>query len=221
MISLNVINGAQQILWYHQAKLITRFSEGLVGIEMGIGYGGGLELLGSLWKGRGEVYGFDTFEDLHPDFLAKEKYGAEARCMDHWYNPDVFGTDALSYEWMRKTLDTEHLTNVHLVRGLVHKESCRDIPKIHYALLDMDIEASMRNGWDAIKDKIVPGGYVFIHDALPENHLPAVHKWWFNEVLPSSPEYEVVGHWPNQFLTGVVRKGFEGEDKKEVINQSP
>lgn len=206
MICLNTLNGAQSILLYYQLLLATKFNSGLVGVEFGIAYGGGVEMLGAMWKGRGEVYGYDTFEDLHPDILAIEKFGFEARCMDHWYDPGVFGTEALSYDFQRKQLDTEGLTNVHLIKGLITKDSCKNLPKIHYAFLDMDIESSMRTGWEAIKDKIVPGGMVFIHDALPATHIPAVHNWFYNEVLPNSPEFEIIGGWSDQFLTGIVRK---------------
>ncbi len=127
--------------------------------------------------------------------------------MDHWYNPQVFGTAALSYDFQRNILDTENLDNVTLVKGLVSKDSCKDIPKIHYCLLDMDIYASMKTGYEAVKDKIVEGGYLFLHDCVPENHLPLLNKWLFNEVLKEDKEmWNVMGQWPDQFLFGLERK---------------
>jgi hypothetical protein len=120
--------------------------------------------------------------------------------------PAFFGRDALSYEFQRKQLDTEGLDNVILVKGLVNKDSCKDIPRIHYALLDMDIEVSMREGWAAIKGKIVPGGLVFIHDALPMNHIPAIHDWWYNEVLPNDKSLKLIVESPDSFLVGVRKE---------------
>ncbi len=205
MICLNYINGAQTILFYHQMVLISKFENDLVGVEMGIAYGGGVEALGTMWKGRGTVYGFDTFENLHPDFLSKQKYSLEARCMDRWYDPRMFGTKALNYKYMRKQLDREGLDNVILVKGLVNKDSCKNIPKIHYVLLDMDILESMKEGYMAVIDKVVPGGFIFIHDALPEDHLPNIHNWLYKDVLMHDTRVKVLGEWPAQFLVGLEK----------------
>ena len=204
MISLNAFNGAQTVLSYYQMRLLSKFENGLIGVELGIAYGGGVELLGAMWKGRGDVYGYDTFEALHPDQLATEKFGFQARCMDHWYDPEVFGTEALSFDFQRKQLDIERLTNVHLVKGLITEDSCKDLPYIHYALLDMDIEASMRTGWDAIKNKLIPGSIVFFHDVVPKTHIPAVSKFFYDEVLKDET-LELIGEWPMEFLAGVVK----------------
>ncbi len=204
MINLNIINGAAHILNYWQVKLASKFEKDLIGVEMGIAYGGGVEDLASIWKGRGKVYGFDTFEG-HPDFLSKEKYSAEARCMDHWYNPLMFGTKALSYEFQRDTLLAQNLDNVTLIKGLINKDSCKDIPYIHYALLDLDLYESMKVAYKAVRDKFVTGGYLFLHDVLPDGHLPLIHDWWYKEVLPKENIWKSIGEWPNQFLAGFER----------------
>lgn len=205
MINLNVINGASTVLTYYQTVLVGKFKKDLIGVEMGIAYGGGTEQLGYLWKNLGKVYGYDTFEG-HPDHLSKEKYSFEARCMDHWYNPALYGRKALSYDFQRMVLDTQNLDNVTLVKGLVNKDSCKDIPYINYALLDMDLEASMRTGFEAVYPKLVKGGFLFIHDAIPPEHIPGVHNWWFKEVMPQHKDLELIGQWPDQFLLGVEKK---------------
>lgn len=192
------------ILQHYQMVLISRFEDNLVGVEMGIAYGGGVEALGALWKGRGQVYGYDTFEGLHPDDLADNKYSNQARCMDHWYNPEVFGTDALNYEWMKKVLEVEHLTNVHLIKGLVTKDSCKDLKEIHYALLDMDILSSMKTGFEAVKNNMAKGGFLFFHDVTPRNHITPLYEWFNNEVLKDK-SFKWIGDWSHQFLAGVEK----------------
>lgn len=204
MISLNVINGAQTMLGYYLMVAIGKFQNNINAVEMGIGYGGGLEILGYILKGRGQAYGFDTFEALHPDHLAENKFSFEARCMDHWYDPSVYGTAALSYDFMRKQLDTEGLNNVHLIKGLVNKDSCADIPIIHYALLDMDIAASMKAGYDAVIDKMAKGGFLFLHDAVPKDHIKAVGDWYEN-VVKMDQRVKVIGEWPMNFLVGLEK----------------
>lgn len=204
MITLNVINGAQTVLSFYQMKLLSKFQTNFVGVEFGIAFGGGVEQLGSMVKGRGKVYGYDTFEDLHPDFLSSEKFSFEARCMDHWYDPKVFGTQALSYEFQRNQLDTEGLDNVILVKGLITKDSCKDLEVIHYALLDMDIVESMKIGYEAVIDKLAVGGQLFIHDALPDFHLPKINKW-YEEIVKKDTRLKVIGEWPMNFLVGLER----------------
>ncbi len=206
MINLNVFNGAAALLTYYQTLTVTRFEYSMIGVEMGIAYGGGVESLGSFWKGRGTVYGFDTFEGLHPDHLADDKYGFQARCMDHWYDKAVFGTATLSYDFQRKQLDAEQLSNVILVKGEVTKDSCKDLPYINYALLDMDIVASMKVGWEAIKDKLVPGAFVCLHDVVPSDHIPALYKWWYEEVMPNESTLKIVREWPFQLLLAVEKQ---------------
>lgn len=205
MINLNVMNGAATILHYNQVLLTGKFKKDLIGVEMGIAYGGGVEQLGYFWKGIGKVYGYDTFEG-HPDNLVKEKYSFEARCMDYWYSPDIFGMKALSYEFQRNVLDTEQLSNVILVKGLVNKDSCKDLDHINYCLLDMDIEVSMKVGFEAVYPKLIPGAKLFIHDALPASHIPSVHNWWFNEIVPKYKDLKPIGEWPDQFLLGVEKQ---------------
>ena len=202
MVNLNSINGAALYLQYFQTLLVGKFKKDLVGVEMGIAYGGGVESLGTIWRDVGTVYGFDTFEG-HPEFLADDHMGIEARCMDKWYRDDMFGRKALTYEFQRNQLDSEGLTNVKLVKGIVSPDSCRTIPKIHYCLLDMDILESMKTGYEAVKDKMVEGGYLFIHDAIPADHIPALHNWWYNEVMSNSPNLKVIGEWNGSFLVGV------------------
>lgn len=184
MITLNKIgrNNAQETCLEYCQKLLDESSTPLIGAEMGIAYGGGVESIGKLWKGRGIVYGFDTFEG-HPKHLAIDPQNAEALCMDYWYNK--FSVKGLSYEYQRAELDRQGLNNVILIKGLINKDSCKNIPYLNYVLLDLDILVSMEAGYAAVKDKIVKGGYLFMHDILPANHLPLLYNWFYSEVLPS------------------------------------
>lgn len=181
LINLNHVNGADVILLEHAEKLLSKFPEDhLVGCEMGIAYGGGVEAIGKMWKGRGTIYGFDTFESLHPKHLADDATSFEATCMDYWYIHPEYGTDKLSYDYQRQILDDQKLDNVILIKGEVSEDSCKSIDKIHYALLDMDIKQSMQTGYHALRDKFVPGGLLFIHDT---QNIGSVGDWYAEEVL--------------------------------------
>ena len=68
MINLNTINGADRILRFVQSMILADFKKDkvLIGIEMGVAYGGGVEALAKLWRGRGVVIGYDTFTAAYP-----------------------------------------------------------------------------------------------------------------------------------------------------------
>lgn len=202
---LNKHNGAAQICYKLQQEIMNEFEGPLTAVIMGSAYGGELEALGRLWKGRGTVYGMDVFQDLHPEHLAVDGSSDEARCMDHWYRPEIYGTNEMHIDYQRGVLDEAGLDNVILVKGEVNKHSCDEIVNIHYALMDMDMILSMKNGYSALKDKIVKGGYLCLHDVLPAPHLGGyIYGWWYNEVLGEG-EWKVVGEYPNSHL-GIYKK---------------
>lgn len=203
---LNHVNGADKVLYEYATNLLDEFKAPLIGVTMGIAYGGEVEAIGKLWKGRGKIYGYDTFEGRHPDHLSDDRTSREARCMDHWYMETIHGIERLSYNYQRNTLDGQGLDNAILTKGEVHKDSCKDLPYINYCFLDMDLVVSMRNGYEAVKDKFLPGSYLFIHDALPDKHLPLLYKWFYEDVLVNDPKWEIIGEWPESHLTGVRRK---------------
>lgn len=162
MLEINATNGAATILTLIHYLIPTLFpDEKITGVEMGVAYGGGIEKLGMRWKGKGEVYGYDTFEG-QPKELAWSPECVEAKCMDGIYRH--YGMDRLSVDYIRGELDKKGLSNVHLVKGLVCKNSCSNLKEIHYAFLDMDIYESMQEGYDAVKDKITYGGFLCLHD---------------------------------------------------------
>lgn len=203
--NLNVHNGADKPLLQLASRVLEEFpKEHVYGVEMGIAYGGGVERIGKLWKGRGTIYGMDTFIG-HPEHLAVDASSDEARCMDHWYRPEILGKDKLAYEYQRGVLDSEGLDNVILVKGEVNKDSCKDIPKIHYALMDMDMLVSTKNGYEALKNKIVKGGYLCLHDVIPPVHLGGyLYNWWYNDTMKQDG-YEIVEELPGSHL-GIYRK---------------
>ncbi len=204
MHHLNEVNGADKITLRHAGECLKDFEGHIYGVEMGIAYGGGVEAIGHMWKDRGTIYGYDTFEDLHPEQLSEDKDSFEARCMDHWYNTK--GVDQLSYDYQRAQLDGQGLDNVILVKGLVNKQSCKDIPYLNYAFLDMDIYESMKQGWLAVKDKIVKNGYFLLHDIIPQPHLPKLYKLWKEEIMTDPyNKWEILEEVPESHLT-VMRK---------------
>ncbi len=201
MIILNRIgNNAHDICLDYCKRLLTEVSTPLIGAEFGIAYGGGVESIGKIWRDRGTIYGFDTFEG-HPKHLSSDLESLEATCMDGWY--DQFSRDKLSYEYQRSELDRQGLDNVILKKGLVNKNSCKDIPYLNYVLLDLDILEPMKEGYESVKNKIVKDGYLFFHDVIPD-HLPKLNDWFFGEVMVSGL-WEIIGQWEDNYLVGVKR----------------
>jgi len=195
-----IANNAHEICLDYCQKLLTEVNTSLIGAEFGSAYGGGVESIGKLWKGRGIIYGFDTFTG-HPKQLAVDLQNVEATCMDFWYQK--FPNDELSYEYQRAQLDKQGLDNVILKKGLINELSCKEIPYLNYALLDLDILASMKIGYEAVKDKITENGYLFFHDVVP-GHLPLLKDWFFNEII-SNGLWKIIGKWESSFLVGVKR----------------
>lgn len=186
---LNDANGADELCYDIFRKIPEQFPKDKVyAAVLGSCYGGEVEAIATEWGDRGEVWGFDVFEDLHPTHLAVGPDSNEARCMDAWYvhpDEDKYGREKLALEYQQQALNDIGLDNAHLVKGEVHKDSCKDIPELHYALLDMDMIVSMKNGYDAVKDKFVKGGYLAIHDIVPDGHLEGfIYRWWYDEIMP-------------------------------------
>lgn len=180
---LNVGNPTGLIQLLVIGNLLEKFpKDELIGLEIGSAYGGGVEIAAKLWKGRGKFYGYDTFEG-HPRDLADDQSDKEAWCMDMWYKDNEFGTEKIKYDYQRKILDEEGLTNAILVKGRVNKHSFDDIKKAHFVMIDMDMIKPTRIAYEAIKDKIVVGGYLMMHDSLPENHLPQIHRYVYEEII--------------------------------------
>jgi hypothetical protein len=213
MITLNQTNGADLICLEYTKKLMKEFDEHLYGCEMGIAYGGGVESIGKQWGDRGTVYGFDTFEDLHPKHLEKDTNSFAATCMDGWYTDkklfNKFGIEnaskQITYEYQTGELKRQGL-DVILIKGEVHPESCKDIPKLHYAFLDMDMLFSMEQGFKAVKDKIVKGGYLLLHDTQNIGELTK----WRDEVVYADPSFEKVDQHDRQLVV-IMQKVGRGE----------
>ena len=188
-------------------NLISKFpNEELVGLEIGSAYGGAVETMAGLLKGRGKYYGYDTFEG-HPRDLADDINDLEATCMDMWYDDHRFGTNNLSYEYQRRVLDEDGLDNAILVKGRVNKHSFDDIEKIHFAILDLDLIKPTKIAYEAIKDKIVVGGYLFMHDALPEDHLPMINAFVYRQILAEN-RWKVIAESLPGLLTVLERWKF-------------
>lgn len=201
MININSTNGAAKLQLDIAEKILSEFQGAVIGVEMGIAYGGGVEAIGKLWKGRGVVHGFDTFEG-HPKQLAYSQKANEAYCMDPQYV--FYGKENLSYEYQRNTLDSQGLDNVVLHKGLVTENSLDDFGPIHYCLLDMDLIASMICGYLAAHKKIIKGGYLLLHDVVPCGHL--FGNWGLYQEIMASNMWQLVGEYPGSYLVILKRK---------------
>lgn len=201
MIILNEANGAFSKTFEVATRCLTEFDMPLIGAEFGIAWGGGPEALGKLWKGRGTVYGFDTFEG-HPKDLAYDPKAHEASCMDLQYH---FGPkNGLSYDEQSAELDRQGLDNVVLRKGRINSDSVQGIPYLNYCLLDMDLIVSMATGFQLVKDLIVSGGYLCLHDVVPRGHLFGL--WGMYWEIMTTGSWELVGEWPEHYLAILRRK---------------
>lgn len=185
---LNHGNETVEVQYNYCMRLLDQFpNEEITALEVGSAFGGGVEMMGKIFSGKGKVYGFDTFEG-HPKDLADDPNDKEAWCMDEWYN--IFGWGPVKIEYQRKVLADEGLKNVTLVKGRVNKNSFKDIDKIHFCLMDLDLIKSTRSAYEGIKDKFVKGAYFIMHDSLPADHLPMIHDFVYKEMLNDGWELE-------------------------------
>ncbi|MCK9458551.1 MAG: hypothetical protein M0R80_02845 [Proteobacteria bacterium] len=196
MINLNVVNGADALLLKYAQFLTEKIKDiPLIGAELGIAYGGGVEAIGKMWKDcGGTIYGLDTFSG-HPKQLSSSPDNFEATCMDGWYQN--YGIEALEYDYQRKTLDEQNLSNVILIKGLINSQSLANVPYLHYALLDMDLIASMTVGWEIVRPLMKKGGYLCLHDVVPRGHITGLWEL-YQEILAQG--YKVVEEAPSSYL---------------------
>lgn len=213
MIELNEIIHASTHTQKCVERLLSEFDGHLYGAEMGIAYGGGIQKIGTRWKDRGTVWGFDTFEghprevaDICPDTIMDGGQKSHAaNCMDFWYRRGgEFAVDHTAYDYIRGELDKEGLDNVILCKGLITQSTdLWFIPKLHYVLLDLDYPLSMRQAYELVKNKIVPCGYLCLHDVLPEQHLHGLYSF-YQEIIASGL-FSVVSEHPECYLA-VLKK---------------
>jgi hypothetical protein len=111
----------------------------------------------------------------------------------------------LTYEYQREMLDQEGLINAILVKGRINEHSFDDIPYAHMVMLDMDLMKPTKIAYEALKDKIVPGGFLFLHDAVPPEHLPLLHNYVYKEIVPD-PKWELMYEDPVMVLTELRRR---------------
>lgn len=202
---LNGSNNTAKIQYSTVQQLLLDFPDDeVVTLEVGSPYGGAVEAMAKLLGERGKAYGYDTFEG-HPKDLADDPTSLEATCMDPWYHESMLGREGLSYEYQRTVLDQEGLVNAILVKGRINEHSFDDIKKAHFAILDLDLIKPTKIAYEAVKDRIVRGGYLFFHDAIPFNHLPLIHQFVYGEVIPDG-RWELVIEDENGLLTGLKRK---------------
>jgi len=204
MITLNKTNEANihvlKVIGDESVRPVVNFMP-INAVFMGIAYGGEVEEAAKILKGKGTVYGYDTFEG-HPKELCKGDNPFEKECMDYWYK--MYGMEDLKYENQRAALDKQGLTNAVLVKGLINKDSCKDLDHIDVAFLDLDILESMQIGYEAIKEKMIPGSILMLHDVVPEHHIPRLNKWYKEEILEKG--WNLVEEVSKSFLV-ILKKG--------------
>lgn len=206
MRNLNDTNGASTILLEFAQKTLDEFKKGIIGVEMGIAYGGGVESVGKLWGDKGMVFGFDTFEG-HPKQVALKdpdcghsESSFAATCMDGWY--ERFDNKELTLEYQREELEKQGIYNVQLVKGIINENTnIKYIPYINYCLLDLDFVLSTKQAYELIKDKLVSGAYLCLHDTIPQGHIPGMWEWY----QTIKHDYEVIGEYENGYLS-VLKK---------------
>lgn len=213
MIELNDTNGASAFTKRYAETVMSEFNGELIGAEFGIAYGGGVERIGKLWKDRGIIYGFDTFEghpkeigDLCPfTVLTGGKDSFAATCMDNWYKPEHYGMEAIKKEYIQSELDRQGLSNVILVKGLVTADiDVSFIPYLNYCLLDLDFPLSMLEAYYLVKDKILHGGYLLLHDVIPAGHIVGCNEI-YKRILEDNI-WEIVEEKENCLLVILKRK---------------
>ncbi len=206
MIELNDVNGSSEITSAFAKMCLDIFQEPLVGVEMGIAYGGGPEKIGKIWKDRGTIYGFDTFEG-HPqeEIIDKCKHAQEsggldsfaATCMDGWY--EMLGVEALTIEYQQEQLDAQGLDNVKLVKGLITPETdVSFIDKLHYCFLDLDYHVCMKDAYNLVESKIVPKGFLILHDVIPSHHIQGLYDFYCDIV--ASGKYKIIIESPSSYI---------------------
>ena len=135
---------------------------------------------------------------MHPKHLSSNVESFPATCMDWWYVNDEYDVKHLAYDYQRQVLDDQGLDNATLVKGEIHKDSCKDIKEIHLAFMDLDMVESVTMGYEAIKNKMAKGGYLFVHDTQNIGELGE----WKKEVLMKDKNWKSVGEWGRELLVG-------------------
>lgn len=208
---LNDTNGASELTKFYSRKCLEEFNGFLIGAEFGVAYGGGIARIGADWKDRGVVYGFDTFEG-HPKEIAniceysKQDNGffsSAATAMDFWYEKN--GIENTSKNHITKKLDSVGINNVFLVKGLItEKSNIHYIPYLNYCLLDLDFPLSMIHAWNLVKNKIVKGGYLCLHDVVPRGHIHGL--WECYQEMISENLYDVISETDEYTGLAILRK---------------
>lgn len=211
MKHLNDTNGASLHTLEIAERCLSEFEGQLTGVEMGIAYGGGVEAIGKLWKDRGTIYGMDTFEG-HPQEIAEicedskndgGKDSFAARCMDGWYQSTEYGTDAIKLNYIQSELDKQSLSNVKLVKGLITNKTKLPFKELHYCFIDLDYPLSQIQAYELVKNKIVKGGYLLLHDMIPKGHIKGNYEKY--QSILNDGLFEVVKEVEPSFLV-VLKK---------------
>lgn len=213
MQHLNDTNGASKLTLMIAKQCLNEFTENIVGAEFGVAYGGGIEHIARLWKNRGTIYGFDTFEG-HPKEVGEiceesKKAGGvhsfAATCMDSWYQSEEYGTEAIKYDHIRGKLDEQGLSNATLVKGLVTDETdVSFIEKLNYCFIDLDFPLSNKQAFELVKDKIVKGGYLLLHDCVPKGHITGCYEVY--QDIMKTGMFDLIGEYNPEYLVIMKRK---------------
>ena len=93
-----------------------------------------------------------------------------------------------------------------MVKGLIDENT--DISflpsKIHYALIDLDFPISQLVGWNLLKNRIIQGGFICLHDMIPKGHIHGCYEYY--EKMLSENLYDVVAELENSHICILQKK---------------
>lgn len=200
LVNLNACSTAASEILYVAERVLKEFKSDIIGAEFGVAYGGGVEAIGKMWKGKGIIYGFDTFEG-QPKHIAEGTRAASA--LDEWC--EKYGKEKLAFGYIQSVLDSQGLNNVKLVKGLITSDTKIDfIPYLDYVLLDLDFPISMRQAYELVKDKMTNGSYLCLHDVIPDGYTDTLFQLYLE--IKNENLYKVISENPQNNLVILKRE---------------
>ncbi len=164
--------------------------------ELGTFIGGNCSMMGYILNDRNKekmIYMYDSFEGIpYPTEEDKEIPG-EPEGVTRTGELKSTGISIASLPWVFKTLDLSNYPrkNFKIIKGWVQNslpETIEKVTPLAFLRLDLDLYAPTKLSLEYMYDKVVKGGYVFVHDYT----ILAGCKQAVDEFLEKHPEIEPV-----------------------------
>jgi hypothetical protein len=164
--------------------------------ELGTFVGGNCAMMGYILNYHGKdkiIYMYDSFEGIpYPTEEDKEIPG-DPEGVTRTGELKSTGVSVASLPWVLKTLKLSDypLSNFKIIKGWVQNTLPETIDKVKplaFLRLDLDLYAPTKLGLEYMYDKVVKGGYVFVHDYT----ILAGCKQAVDEFLEQHPEINPV-----------------------------